>query len=489
MTVTLERQRSSRRSRVPSVDTVTCVIVGLLAFLIAVRPAVDNDLWFHLRTADWMLDHHRWVGVDPFTHTRPDVTRVQTDWLAQLGYYAMWRLGGLVAVGSMVAAIATAGIVVLYRTLTGSVAVRAGVVVLTAASSSIFWSARPQMVTFLGTVVASALLRRWRLTPQSNVVWWLVPVFLVWVNCHGGVVYGVLILLGTLGGELVKYVLGRDPLRRRELESLGLVAGACLAVLAVNPSGWRVYGLPFHQVAASTRFVQEYQPPSPLDPVALPFFVLLALTVGCMAWRWRDTDPVEVVLVGTGAYFALQFTRGIPFFAVLAAPVLARILSEWRGEQAAGRPITDDRPADPPLIAITIALALIVVVFTSVRLDPERTEAKRAAEFPVAAVDWINANQPDGELFNTFDWGGYLMWEAPDYRVSVDGRTDVYDEYLEVYYDTIRALPGWEDELDREGVSTVLLERGLPLAAAMEDAPGWRRSYVDPVAVVFTRRG
>src|SRR5690242_11991674 len=55
--------------RFPTVDGVVAAFVGLLGFLIAVRPALDNDLWFHLRTAEWMVDHHRWVGADPFTYT------------------------------------------------------------------------------------------------------------------------------------------------------------------------------------------------------------------------------------------------------------------------------------------------------------------------------------------------------------------------------------------------------------------------------------
>ena len=79
------------------------------------------------------------------------------------------------------------------------------------------------------------------------------------------------------------------------------------------------------------------------------------------------------------------------------------------------------------------------------------------------------------------------MWEAPDYPVSIDGRTDVYDEYLEVYDDTIRARPGWEDALDRERISTVLVDTGAPLARALRSDPGWDVAYEDPVAVVFTR--
>lgn len=481
-------ERQHDRASGPSTETVATVIVGLLVFLIAVRPAIDNDLWFHLRTADWMLDHRRWVGVDPFNHTRPGVARVQTDWLAQLAYYGVWRLAGLAGVALFVAAMAAGALVVMFRTINGSVVTRAGVVIATAMASSIFWSARTQMLTFVGTVLVSALLRRWRLHPDRAFVWWLVPLFAVWVNAHGGVVYGVLIVGGTLAGELVTLVLHRDPLPPAALRRLGAVTAACLAVLVVNPSGWRVYGLPFHQVSSSTQFVQEYQPPSLGDPVAFPFFVLLGVVVALMVWRWRDADPVEVFLVGGGAFFALQFTRSIPFFAVLAAPVVARLLTLVLDERRE-RPSVGERArrADPALLLTAVVLGVAVVAISAVRLSPARVDERLQAEFPVGATAWLVDERPEGELFNTFDWGGYLMWEAPEYRVSIDGRTDVYDDYLLTYDSTIRAEPGWQDELDRERVSTVLLERGLPLVEALRNEPGWQVAYEDAVAIGFTR--
>ena len=90
-----------------------------MVFAVALRPALDHDLWWHLRTAQWMVQHHDWVGVDPFQHTRPGVERVQTDWRADLSYYAAWRTLGLAGVSLVMATLATIGTVLVYVSTRG----------------------------------------------------------------------------------------------------------------------------------------------------------------------------------------------------------------------------------------------------------------------------------------------------------------------------------------------------------------------------------
>ena len=99
----------------------------------------------------------------------------------------------------------------------------------------------------------------------------------------------------------------------------------------------------------------------------------------------------------------------------------------------------------------------------------------------------MNENRPPTELFNTFDWGGYLMFFAPGYRVSIDGRTDLYDDYLETYAATIAAEPGWDRELDAEGIGTVLVDTDSLLAGALAADDGWEATYRDDVATIFVR--
>ena len=89
-------------------------------------------------------------------------------------------------------------------------------------------------------------------------------------------------------------------------------------------------------------------------------------------------------------------------------------------------------------------------------------------------------------LFNTYNWGGYIIWELyPEYLSFVDGRTDLFnDEILEDYLLAWKGLPGWELVFDTWDVEVVLIEPWAPLRFQLE-SQGWQIDYEDDLAIVL----
>jgi hypothetical protein len=91
-------------------------------------------------------------------------------------------------------------------------------------------------------------------------------------------------------------------------------------------------------------------------------------------------------------------------------------------------------------------------------------------------------------MFNSYNWGGYLMFAVPEYPVFTDGRTDLYDDdFLRAFLNTWYGRPGWEDTLDEYGIGFVVVEAGGSMANAMRLDADWREAYRDDVAVVYVR--
>jgi hypothetical protein len=123
-------------------------------------------------------------------------------------------------------------------------------------------------------------------------------------------------------------------------------------------------------------------------------------------------------------------------------------------------------------------------------LSPRVNETALAERLPVAAVEYIDAHRPPGPLFNSYNWGGYILWALyPEYPSFVDGRTDLFDdEVLREYLTAWRADDGWQAVLEDRGIRLALLEPNAPLVHALEFA-GWSKVYADSQAVVLQRDG
>ncbi|MFW5691255.1 MAG: hypothetical protein ACOCXZ_02030, partial [Chloroflexota bacterium] len=111
-------------------------------------------------------------------------------------------------------------------------------------------------------------------------------------------------------------------------------------------------------------------------------------------------------------------------------------------------------------------------------LNPATIDRFQRRTLPVDAAAYIAANQPPGPMFNSYNYGGYLMWALPEYPVYVDGRTDLYrSDFLVRWLETIQGLGGWQGVLDADGINLVVIEEGSGLDVNLSETPGWTRVY------------
>jgi hypothetical protein len=108
---------------------------------------------------------------------------------------------------------------------------------------------------------------------------------------------------------------------------------------------------------------------------------------------------------------------------------------------------------------------------------------------PVKAVDFIKAHHLPGRMFNEYGYGGYLIWEAPEQPVFIDGRADVF-EWTGIFeeYGQWMSLQGDPHTLlDKYGINFCLLERQSSMANVLPLLHDWKLAYSDNSSVIFTR--
>jgi hypothetical protein len=469
---------------------------------LAAKVSVDPDTWWHLRAGQWMLEHHRILTYDPFSWTRSGSLWINHSWLSQVPMYLLWKGFGFAGLNLFTAACVTLAFWFVYLQTEGSVYLRTFVLMLAALSSAVYWWARPEIISFAFAAVFAYILSLYRWQGINRL--WLLPLLMgVWVNVHGGFVIGLFLLAITLAGQGVSRLCGqRGPgvLEGVRLPWLAVAGAACAAAVVANPYGLRmlVYPLQTVSMGALRDFIHEWMSPDFHAPETQAFVWLLLGTFAVVALSRRRVDLTDLLLLCGFAYLALLARRNIGLFALIAAPILVRHAAaglESLGERnPALRAITGRGDgADPPHAALNWTLLALIVAIALARISmPLQPSINRAAiekSMPVGAVDYIRTAHPPGPMFNSYNWGGYLVWAlVPGYPVYIDGRTDLYgDAFLSQYMRVVYGEDEWRAVLARDNIRLVVIESASPLARKLNHEPGWRRGYSDAISSVFRR--
>ena len=194
------------------------------------------------------------------------------------------------------------------------------------------------------------------------------------------------------------------------------------------------------------------------------------MTLSVIGWSGRRLDASDAALLVVFAYITFLARRNMGLFALICAPILSRHATALIGRYRWGqRRLSNGSP-------IVNAIILAVIVAAQKIL-------------PVGAVDWIATQQPAGKMFNSYNWGGYLLWRLwPTYPVYADGRTDVYpNAFLQEYLQIVTGNTDAPTLFDERGIRTVIIEAESPLVKQLMQSGRWTEAYRDDLAVVLTR--
>jgi hypothetical protein len=91
-------QHAQRRYRRLRLFAFIALIPTVLAVLLAtLGPITSGDLWWHLRTGEWILSSGSLPSTDPFSHTAGDTHWVLQEYGSQVLFALAYRVGGFVA--------------------------------------------------------------------------------------------------------------------------------------------------------------------------------------------------------------------------------------------------------------------------------------------------------------------------------------------------------------------------------------------------------
>jgi hypothetical protein len=460
-------------------------VLFLGLFAMTARNVTDPDVWWHLKTGQYIAEHKSVPHTDPFSYTRAGEPWVAHEWLTEILLYKLERstgFGGLIVVFS---AVLCAAFFVLYLRC-GPAPYVAGVVTLCAAwATAPVWGVRPQVLSLLLTSLWLLILERSEHDPK--LLWWTPPLTLLWVNLHAGFALGLVLSALFLSGELVERVLEGSPRSTPRLRLAALILLLDLLIVPFNPNGLRMFSYPLETLrsAAMQSYLGEWASPNFHHAEYWPFLLVVLGTFATLSWSRREVRPRDLLLLLVSIYASLGSIRMMPLFVLIAAPLVCRRLWDWPMSHSQRlRP----RPEFAPLFNGAIMLAMAVFASVHTAMVIQRQPQAEMQRFPARAVAFLLTYPPSGPIFNHYDWGGYLIWKLyPGTRVFIDGRADLYGKaLLDQFANTYQFKGDWQHPLQQWGIDTVLIPRDSALATGLRSSPGWTVAYEDTQAVVLT---
>lgn len=448
------------------------IIVCALALFGPMRPSPDTDTWWHLATGDLIIEQGSLPGSDPFSWTAAERPWVLQAWGSDVifaGVHAVAGAPGLIVLQGILIGAAMVLMVGVLRRFSVNDLVVAAVLFGTVIASSLVWTVRPHLFTVL---FFASFLRILSASP-GTATWWLVPLTALWANLHGAFVVG----LAAVGIVALARSVAREGHELWRVLAASIVAGC------FNPEGPALYLHPFRVMAASSD-VLEWQPPGLRGPAAMTFAVMVMGSLAVLAWRKRKPAPEWLALAVVLALAGFAAIRNVPLGAMAVAPCLAFALDGWLPRPGSERSAGERRTLGAATALLVIGLAVLAVTNLWGVSDARLLEAGR---FPAAAVQELK-ELPPGRLANPYNWGAYLIYKAPGFPVSFDGRNDMYGRVLlerQLLLEELR--PGWQEFLEEGDVRYVLWKRTEPLAEALRLDEGWRLLHEDRLAVLFER--
>ena len=479
-------------------------IVFISIFTMAVRIPADSDTWWHLRSGQYILENVTIPQVDPFSHTKADQVWIDHGWLAQIFWYGLYAVGGWAAMALMLAILVTVAFWFVWRQIEANIFISAFGMILGAIVSSVVWAARPQMISFVLTAAVAYLLHRYK-RHGGRLLPWLPLIMLLWVNVHGGFAIGFMVMAAYGLGETVNNLTKHDEdpvVSWSGLRHLLITIAISLVIVVINPYFWRMWLYPFQTVGigALRDFIQEWQSPNFHLLYVQPFALMLLLLIGAMVRSGRQADWTDLALIAMWTGWALFAARNIAIFALVTTPILIRYADltwtrqwqDWGYDHAAfsstivyrGKALT---VVNTLLLTLISLAALIKIV---IPLTPQANLTAEQDSLPYEAVEFMKTEKPPGPIFNSYNWGGYLIFKLwPDYPVYIDGRTDLYDdEFIRRYISVMVADEGWQQILADDGINTVFVEHNSTLAKFLRRDAGWQMLYEDEMAVIFEKK-
>jgi hypothetical protein len=251
---------------------------------------------------------------------------------------------------------------------------------------------------------------------NSNLIWLLPPLVLIWNNIHGGVVSGI--------GLIAMYLCGAI-LTKKNWKKYFYALLLSVAVLAINP-----YGIDYLRFLVSANlkkrtFITEWMNAFAIRHVyyyypmfCFGFFMFLAISFFGSKKKFININLTKYIVFIVTLYLGALHVKLFPLLLITLASLFYNDIARFFGSDV----IRFSEKFTRVLVVLAFIFYLPKYHYTSIK--------PTFIKFPIKEVEFIKINDIKGNVLCEFGAGSYVSYKIyPHNLIYMDGR------YEEVYYD------------------------------------------------------
>ncbi len=435
------------------------------------------DSGWLIRTGEYIASHHQLPASDLFSWTSNQRSFICYQWLFELFQFALFKMGGLSAVGS--AAYVFVSVLFLYflpRTWI-SLGVRSVLIpIFLALVLTPFWFfARPQLATYALVFIFIQILEKWRKVDSAegtdsrarNLIYLLPLLTVLWTNLHCTASLGILLIGTYVADSLLGQVLHPNSTEKKHLRASGqlsLVLLLSLAAVFVTPIDPPALFATLQSLAHT-----DMESCNELKPLFVTSYLwslsnlyVLAATIILVIAR-RRVPRVGLLIALPALLGGLCVARLQPVGVILSWPFVGMALASLK-------PQTLKLPQEILWMVAAVALSL-GIWFAHY---PTQDAATGAFLGRPAALQFAAKHLHSGDrVFNDTLSGSRLIYlNGPP--VFIDSRLFFYDpEFYKEWLAAMNLQISWATFANKFGINSAVLTSGYPLYTELLHSPDW----------------
>lgn len=445
---------------------ITKVIAGLFilfAFYQNCRNNFDPDLGWHLRIGGQILETRSIPQYDNLSFTMPGYSWVDHEWLidALLAYANNTDSWQFVIIISTLIAFAP----FLWWLKRSTEIIETIPLLITALALKEFITIRPQLISFLFFFLVLQIISTLESKNRSlfsGYYRFIFPLlFFIWANLHAGFFSGLILISVYIIAQLIhSRFFQKIPYKNFAKDAVCL--GLCALTPLINPYGLRLYQEIF-TVSTDYQTLHHIQEWSPLfASFNLPFIFFIGIFISALALSPKKYLSSTLLLIPLFFLItSMKAMRMFPFFAITAVPIATTGLRYFIQNLKKTKYYSQRKQVFIRFLFFCIIFLSLSTQLLAMSNDEDALSNSYLSPRTVEFLKNYRQEHNDIRMFNEYDWGGYLSFVVPEFKLFIDGRMPHWKgnphSAMEDYTQTMFGN-NWQEVFARREINLVLIK-------------------------------